>query len=366
VLHILAPMLRLPLLTALLLLGLATAPSVAAPAVPKGWLGVMADGPLSDGRVSIDREFGAMSRARAGTVRFAIYWDSEQPSEAGATDFGPSDRYVGAAARQGLPVLPVVMRAPVWARVHPELQNSPPSQAGIEAYGRFLTALIGRYGPAGSFWAEHPELLRQPIRQWQIWNEPDGAHDWSDQPGLAAYMPLLRRAHAAVKQADPGAKVVLAGLVGRSWEHLAEVYRRGGRPYFDVAAVHPFTETVRHMMLIVRNARATMRRYGDGRKPLALTELSWPSAKGKTKYTYGFEVSEKQQAQRLRAGVLAIARARRALRIASVFWSSWISYDRSRTYSFDYAGLRRFRHGKVVSKPAFSAFRRVARELHSR
>jgi hypothetical protein len=366
VFHILAPMLRRSLLTALLLLGLLAGPAVAAPKVPKGWLGVMADGPLSDGRLDIGGEFAAMSSARTGSARFAIYWDIEQPTETGPTDFSSSDRYVEAAARARVRVLPVVVRAPVWARVHPGLQNSPPSATGIEAYGRFLTALIGRYGPSGSFWAEHPELVRQPIRQWQIWNEPDGSHDWSDQPGLPAYMPLLRTAHAAVKQADPGAKVVLAGLVGRSWEHLAEVYRRGGRRYFDVAAIHPFTETVRHMMLLVRRARGTMRRYGDARKPLALTELSWPSAKGKTKYKYGFEVSEKGQAQRLRQGVLAIAGKRRAWRIASVYWSSWISYDRSRSYSFDYAGLRRYRDGKVVRKPAFYAFRRVARQLRSR
>jgi hypothetical protein len=368
VLHILAPVLRLTFLTTLLLLalGTATAGAAAPAAVPKGWLGVMADGPLSDGSIDIGSEFGAMSRAHVGSVRFAIYWDVAQPEQSGATDFSAADRFVAAAARRGIPLLPVVVRAPAWARLHPELQNSPPSASGIEAYTRFLTELIGRYGPAGSFWGEHPELARQPIRQWQIWNEPDGVRDWSDQPGIPAYMPLLRAAHAAVKAADPGAKVVLAGLVGRSWEHLAEVYRRGGRPYFDIAAIHPFTETVKHVMLLVRNARATMRRHGDARKPLVLSELSWPSAKGKTKYTYGFEVTPRQQAARLRSSVLAIARQRRALRIAAVYWSSWISYDRSRLYSFDYAGLLRAKGGKVIRKPAFYAFRSVAAQLHSR
>jgi hypothetical protein len=334
--------------------------------VPKGWLGVMADGPLSDGAVNVDGEFGAMSRARVGAVRFAIYWDLAQPDQSGATNFGPSDSYVAAAARRGLRLLPVVMRAPVWARKHPDRQNSPPSVDGIDAYAAFLTQLIGRYGPAGSFWAEHPELPVQPIRQWQIWNEPDGSHDWSDQPGLPAYMPLLRRAHAAVKAADPGAKVVLAGLVGRSWEHLAEVYRRGGRRYFDMAAIHPFTESVKNVMRLIRNARTTMRRHGDARKPLVLSELSWPSAKHKTKYTYGFEVSERDQAKRLSAAVLAIARERRSLRIDALYWSTWVSYDRSKLYSFDYAGLRKTRSGKVVRKPAFYAFQRVARTLHSR
>jgi hypothetical protein len=358
---------RLGLLIALLLAALAAAPPAgAAPRVPRGWLGVMADGPLTDGAVGLGREFGAMSRSRVGTVRFAIYWDVAQPQADGTTDFSASDRYVEAAARRRIPLLPVVMRAPAWARVHPDRQNSPPSVAGRDAYARFLQTLIARYGPAGSFWAEHPELARQPIRRWQIWNEPDGAHDWSDQPGLPAYMPLLRKAHAAVKQADPGADVVLAGLVGRSWEHLAEVYRRGGRRWFDVAAVHPFTERVRNVMRLIRNARKVMRRHHDGRKPLVLSELSWPSAKHRTRYTYGFEVSPRGQAARLRSSLMRIAAARRRLRISAVYWSSWISYDRSKLYSFDYAGLRRVRHGKAVAKPAYHAFRKVARRLHSR
>jgi hypothetical protein len=359
-------MLRLPLVTIVLLLALGTATAAAAPTVPKGWLGVMADGPLSDGAVSIDGEFAAMKRARVGTVRFAIYWDMAQPDAAGPVNFSASDAYVGAAARRGLRALPVVMRAPIWARKHPGLSNSPPSASGVRAYGDYLQQLIGRYGPSGSFWAEHPELPRHPVRQWQIWNEPDGGHDWSDQPGLPAYMRLLKRAHASVKAADPGAKVVLAGLVGRSWEHLAEVYRRGGRRYFDMAAIHPFTESVRNVMRLIRNARTTMRRHHDGRKPLVLSELSWPSAKHKTKHRYGFEVSPREQARRLRAAVLAIAHERRALRIDSVYWSSWISYDRSKLYSFDYAGLSRVRGGKVVRKPAFFAFERVADTLRSR
>lgn len=366
-LHILAPLLRLAFLSTLVLLVLGTAPAAAAPRpVPKGWLGVMADGPLSDGAVDIDDQFGAMSRARVGAVRFAIYWNEAQPDAAGAPDLTAPDRFVAAAARRRIPVLPVVLRAPAWARLHPDLLSSPPSRSGVKAYAGFLTQLIARYGPAGSFWAEHPELPRAPVRQWQIWNEPDGSHDWSDQPGLRAYVKLLRRAHAAVKAADPGAKVVLAGLVGRSWEHLARLYRLGGRRYFDVAAVHPFTESVRHVMLLIRNARTTMRRFGDGRKPLVITELSWPSAKGKTRYTYGFEVTPREQAARLRMAVRAIASERKALRIPAIYWSSWISYDRSKLYSFDYAGLLRIRHGKAIRKPAFYAFRRVAAELRSR
>ena len=117
------------------------------------------------------------------------------------------------------------------------------------------------------------------------------------------------------------------------------------------------------MLRLVRYARRVMRRRGDARKPLVLTELSWPSAKHKAPPRYGFEVTERGQADRLRAAVLRLAASRRALRIRSIYWSTWISYDQDRSYPFDYAGLRRFRDGRIVAKPAFYAFRRVARRL---
>jgi hypothetical protein len=109
-----------------------------------------------------------------------------------------------------------------------------------------------------------------------------------------------------------------------------------------------------------------MRDHGDARKPLLATEVSWPSAKGRTSRPYGFEVTEAGQAQRVRAALAALAKARKRLRLGGVFWSTWMSYDRDPVYSFDYAGLRRFRDAQVVDKPAFTAFRDEATALRGR
>ena len=82
----------------------------------------------------------------------------------------------------------------------------------------------------------------RPIREWQIWNEPNQpVFNWSDQPFAADYVALLRDAGAAIKAVDPGAKIVLAGLVGTSWTALQTVYQAGGKSLFDVVAIHPFT-----------------------------------------------------------------------------------------------------------------------------
>jgi hypothetical protein len=364
----------------LVLLLVLALPATASAGVPAGWLGVQADGPLFNSKVNVGKELTTMRSSGVRSVRLAVYWDLYQPYETAAgvpaakagqftdesgtpTRWGPLDVFVSKVAKHRLRLLPTVLRAPRWARLHPKERNSPPSVSGRDAYARFLTALVKRYGPAGTFWAAHPELPKDPVTQWQIWNEPDGVRDWSDQPGTKDYVQLLKPAYTAVKAADPRATVVLAGLVGRSWDHLQDVYDAGGKGYFDMAAVHPFSLYVSNVLKIVRWFRGTMKRNGDGRKPVVISEMSWPSAKGRTKQQYGFEVTPKGQAAKIREALPKLAARRKAWHIASVFWSTWISYDRDKNYSFDYAGLRRFRNGKVTPKPAFYAFRTVAHRL---
>ena len=99
---------------------------------------------------------------------------------------------------------------------------------GTAAYTRFLTALVGRYGPSGSLWAEQPALPRTPIRDWQIWNEPNLTRYWSTQPFAKAYVKLLRASRRALRAADPGSRTVLAGLPERELDRAAEDLQ-GGR-----------------------------------------------------------------------------------------------------------------------------------------
>ena len=171
--------------------------------------------------------------------------------------------------------------------------------------------MIARYGPRGSFWAEHPELPRRPIRNWQIWNEPNIA---TTSPSSRCRTPtprLLRAAYPAMKAADPGATVVMAGLANFSWRDLSKAYRAGVKGSFDVAAVHPFSGRPSNSVKITRLNREVMDRNGDPRKPIWLTELTWSSAKGKkTPLTQNWETTEAGQAQRLTQAYRLYVRAR--------------------------------------------------------
>ena len=362
------------LLVALLLLALAAPARAADRRVPPGWLGVVADGPLT---AAHGGEWDAMVGAGVETVRVAVRWYELQPYGTAAevppadaprfrdgggvpTDFTGLDAVVAQAAARGLVVLPVLQATPAWAARTPGDITSPPADPA--AFGRFAATLAERYGPRGTFWAERPDLPRLPVRAWQIWNEPNLTRYWSQQPFARSYVALLAAADAALARAAPGAQVVLAGLPNESWRALRAIYRAGGRGHFDVVALHPYTRRPRDVVRIVRYARRTMRRAHDGGTPVWITELSWPAAKGAVPRPAGFETTDRGQAGKLRTALRLLVRERRALRIGRVLWYTWLSTEQGPS-SFDWSGLRRLRDGRPVSTPALTAFRRAARRL---
>jgi hypothetical protein len=338
---------------------------VAAPAsarsVPRGWLGVQADGPLTEAGNPYGSEFDLMRSSGVESVRAAFDWRAAQPDENGPIDFAPMDAVVTAAAARGLPVLPVVHRTPSWAAAHPG-KGAASTPRGTAAYTRFLTALVGRYGPSGSLWAEQPALQRTPIRAWQIWNEPNLTRYWSTQPFARGYVKLLRASRHALRAADPGSTTVLAGLPNQSWIALRKVYKAGGHGAFDVVALHPYTGKPRNVIRLIELARDEMRKHGDRRKQVWLTELSWPASKGKTDGPKGFVTSEKGQASRLKLALKLLAKSRKRLKIGRVFWYTWLSREGS-VSAFNWSGLRRLRDDRVVSARSLAVYRSAARTL---
>lgn len=363
----------------------AAAPATAAtPKVPKDFFGVQVDGPVLDGTVPIAGEMAKIRAARISLVRGAFSWHEAQPYENPndvpadeafryrvvdgiAIDFTATDRLVGAAADAGLEVLPVVFGSPRWAadggRRTP---NVPPKSAA--AYARYLSALVKRYGRDGEFWEGRPAAQRRTIRGWQVWNEPSLPNFWTQQPFAKRYTALLRTSYRAVKRVEPQADVYLAGMTSGAdvpaWTALRRVYQAGGRRSFDVIALHPYTKKPSGVLEVVRRARAEARRYGDARKPLALTELSFSSSNGDTTDRFAtWDTTERTQALRASQVMRAIATKRRAYRIELANWYTWLSPQVSKVTWPGYAGLSKVRDGKVVEKPALGSLTRVIRAL---
>ena len=258
-------------------------------------------------------------------LRQTFDWSKIEPSE-GRFRLAKTDRFVLAAAKEGMAVLPILFHAPSWAtgRTRPPQSNvvDPPRRpASIASIAR---ALVSRYGPRGSLWRQNPDVAPVPVRNWQIWNEPNLPQYWGDKPNARAYASLLAVAYRAIHVSDRDARVLSAGLpqskLGvRFATYVRALYRAGARPYFDVFALHPYGTTTRAVIGAVRRTRALMRRFGDDRKPIWITELGWASAGPPSPFTF----DPLSQAQLVATTIDALALERRALRIAGFVYFDW-------------------------------------------
>jgi hypothetical protein len=317
-------------------------------------------GSLTKPGAPLKSEVDVMADSGVTALRMPFYWNNIEPAK-GQFDFKAIDPFVAATARAHIELLPIALRTPAWAAAHPKLVNSPPARPSD--YADFMTALVDRYGPQGTYWRDNPDVPKQPIQAWQLWNEPNHDHYWSDQPYAAGYVRMARAGSDAVHKADPGATVVSAGFADRSWESVSEIYRAGAKGVFDAIAIHPYTFEVQNVMRLVRYARRSLRQAGDPDRPLWLTEVTWSSGKRPGHTPFPFETTVPDQAKRLGEAIPQLIAQRKALGIDRIFWENWISTDSNHENPFDFSGLRVLHpDGKVTAKPAFDAYKKIALE----
>ena len=310
-----------------------------------------------------DAEAARMARSGVESKRAVFEWMRAQPSKGMPFNHAKTDRIVRHAVAHGVDVLPVVILAPRWAREYKHVTHSPP--ASFADYTRYLRALIQRYGPDGSFWLENPLLPKRPIRQWQIWNEPHLQYQWSIPTGTdyaPGYGKLLRGSYKAIKAADPGATVVLAGISNESWKYLDHLYSKGRiKGAFDVAALHPYTSKPDGIITLTKRFRIVMRRRGDAKLPLYITELGLPASKGRIKSNNKLQTDDAGMASYLwRAYKLLVKNQRSSLaNVQRVYWYTWAS-----TYcceQFRYTGLLKYDNRETTTPmPALDQYVRSA------
>ena len=273
-----------------------------------------------------------------GTLRQDFDRSVIEPT-AGRYDFALYDRYIEQVTVHRLRVAPVLIQnyaTPV----------DPADFAG------FAAAVVRRYGAGGSFWAEHPELENRPLRQWQVWNEPNSPSFWAGRPDPRAYARLLRVSAAAIRAVDPGARVLTAGIATRTrrpWRaYLSRVLRAAPR-VADAAAIHPYAETPRGVLRKVHMAAAA------ARIPLVVTELGWATGGAPAPMV----VNPGEQARRLRRTLRLLVADRQGLNLEGV----WV-YDLrdlgAGSHWGNWAGLLS-QDGQ--RKPAYWALRSIVHDL---
>ncbi len=351
--------------------------------VPAGFVGMNLDGPVVDPafNVALSQQFDMMKSNGVQSIRVVFDWSGAQPYESwtdvppdqtsnfvtGAgnvpTNFTTTDQIVGLAAARGITVVPTVIYTPKWdAGKH--VGNSLIAPKQYAPYGEFLQTLITRYGRNGTFWQQNPGIAPQPISMWEVWNEPWIPYYWPVQPFMKSYLQLLRVAHAAIKAADPSAKVVLGGMPNASWQVLTDLYKiRGANRLFDVVDIHAYTEFPQGVIKILRLDRAVMTAGGDGRKPMILGEMGWTSSLHKTHHLFDWETTRAGQAQQLSLLLPLLAAYRSQYGLLGFYWYTWMGDEGNRSTPWNFSGLLAYRKGHVSEKPALAAFQREARLL---
>jgi hypothetical protein len=341
----------------------------AASALPADFWGVVPQVPPSV------QDLQRLKRGGVDSIRVPVSWGSVQPERGNEWDWSDADALIGAAAAARLNVLPFLSTAPGWAVPTDRRFGSPkflPVRSGRQRSGwsRFVTEAIHRYGPNGAFWRENPQLPVRPIRLWQVWNEPNFKY-FVAQPNPAEYGKLVNLTYAAVKAADPGAKLILGGLFARPIEatfhvrppqayfastFLEQLYAStpGIKSKFQGVALHPYTGSWKNLPGRIEEVRRVLVANHDAGKDLYITEMGWSSEPPQPHNSFAKGVSG--QARELKG----------AFRLLSTNQSRW---HLQRVYWFsigDYAGLCNFCGGSGLfhegkPKPAWSAYMHFAR-----
>jgi hypothetical protein len=312
-----------------------------------------------------------MGQARVANLRIPFGWEELEPSP-GTYNFGNFDRVVAEAAAQGIPLRPFVYGTPPWARdcsgipaFYCDRVTPMRSALGRERWPILLQALVSRYGPAGTIWTDGGDAFAPPyypITQWQLWNEPNSATYMRPKPTPNAYFALLRSGSRAIREVDPKARIILAGLFGTPpngmsmWRFLDQLLRfKGARSLFNGVALHPYSPNIKWIRFQLRKARQVLGRRHAKRKPIYITEIGWGSDRGKGPLYKGV----RGQAKMLRAAFRFSVKNRRRYRIAGIDWFSWrdiaanMSGNCLLCTSF---GLLRLDHSPKPSLAAFTRF----------
>lgn len=329
--------LSLPRACALAIILVLALPAAVA-ALPRGFWGVVPQGPLTDAK--LDR----LERGGVEAIRVPFFWIQDTPRE--PFDWSATDAEIAAFARAGVSPLPFLYGAPRWAvRPHrvPGTEPGVTAPTRLPARGRagrgwasFVRAAVARYGPRGGFWAENPGLPRRPVHTWQVWNEQNFKY-FVARPNPGEYARFLRLSARAIRGADPRARILLGGLFARPAEarlpfrppraylasrFLAEMYRRspGIGAKFDGVALHPYSGSYRRLPGTIEEVRRVLRRHRDAGKGLWVTELGWSSQRPSRGNS--FAKGRRGQAAQLRGAFRLLRRNQGRWRLRQVFWFS--------------------------------------------
>ncbi|HEY7150428.1 MAG TPA: glycosyl hydrolase [Solirubrobacterales bacterium] len=312
------------------------------------------------------RDVKRMDQGGVGTVRRLVYWAGVEPRR-GHFNWAGFDRAVGKLASKGIAMLPVIYGSPRYIARTP---NVPPTHGPKKRkiWRKFLAQAVKRYGTGGVYWTapglyhrQHPGKPALPIRDWQIWNEPNLKKFFAPHPSVPQYAALVRNAHRAIASTDRRANVVLAGMSGRGHpsdkKYLNRFYAAHRiQASFEAVAINPYAPKVSQVGRKIRRIRGVMKRHGDKRTPVWITELGWGSHRPDR---FGLNKGTKGQKRMLQKSFRLIRHHRRAWHVKRLIWFDFRDPPASRGGCSFCTSAGLLKHGGKP-KPAWRAFKRFS------
>jgi polysaccharide biosynthesis protein PslG len=326
------------------------------------FLGITSEDAFAGSDDHREKTFADLAASGVRLVRQPFNWSTIELSS-NRYELGPYDRFVIAAARHRIRVMPILFDAPRFRERAATTGNPPPRS--FRDMVSFAQVLWWRYGPKGSLWRQHPDLPEMPVRSWQVWNEPSIRRYWPPKPSASQYGRMLRQVGSILSAVDPKAEVVTAGIPASRLPGTVPFkrYLQGlGRAQvpFDTLAVNAYARSARELMRNLRTARRVLDRSGRRRTKIWITELGWSDAGPRNRFRAG----PRGQARMIEKTFRAIERERERLRLRGVVYHSWMDGAPYAPKFKDWWGI----HTGLLRldgspKPALWVFQRTAKRL---
>jgi hypothetical protein len=312
-----------------------------------------------------DADFARMAAGGIGSYHVLLSWPSVE-AKPGTYNWDKYDALFKQLATYGIEPVPYVYGTPA---AYGNAGNEAPTESGktLDAWERFLKAAVTRYGPNGQYWrvlhVAEPDLKPQPVRVWEIWNEPNSSVFWTPKPDPDAYAELFLRSSEAIKSVDPQAQVMTAGMfitpqsdnAIKSTDFLAQVYENEGlADAIDVVGIHPYGPTVGDVMDQVDATHQVVEDAGDDASTW-VTEIGWGSDPES-----GAQLAEtpEKQAELLTKSYEALLGERDTIGLEGIIWYTW--HDGSTGASCGWCPSAGLLDADRDAKPAWDAFTEIS------
>ena len=208
-------------------------------------------------------------------LRISFGWDAIETQKDQYNWLFWDDFVKMAVEEYGITLIPYICYTPRWNSTCNTdtlfFWSYPPQD--YDHFGTFMKSLVTRFKP----W----------IKTWELWNEPDISIYWKGT--VEDFSRFTKIGAKAVKEADPQAKVVLAGLAYNTQFTLQLFRDYGVSPYVDIVNMHNYYETwhrypVENIVGYVNEMSEIVTLYGN-------KQSLWMAEVGYSTYRHGSSVS---------------------------------------------------------------------------